>query len=50
VRLLRAAYFCRSNAIIIASVGIGPEESAVSWRFVEDPHLFAVFMTAPGGA
>jgi hypothetical protein len=31
--------------VIIASMGVGPEEGAGSWRFVEDPHLFAVFMT-----
>lgn len=31
--------------MVIASLGIGPEESAGSWRFVEDPHLFAVFVT-----
>jgi hypothetical protein len=31
--------------VVIASVGIGPEQRAASWRFVEDPHLFAVFMT-----
>lgn len=31
--------------VIIASLGLGPEEGAASWRFVEDPHLFAVFMT-----
>ncbi len=30
--------------IVIASVGVGPEDGA-SWRFVEDPHLFTVFVT-----
>ena len=31
--------------VVIASLGVGREGSAASWRFVEDPHLFAVFMT-----
>ncbi len=31
--------------VVIASLGIGPEETGTSWRFVEDPHLFAVLMT-----
>lgn len=31
--------------VVIASMGIGPDQSGASWRFVEDPHLFAVFMT-----
>jgi hypothetical protein len=31
--------------VIIASLGLGPEEGPSSWRFVEDPHLFAVLMT-----
>lgn len=30
--------------VVIASFGLGPADTA-SWRFVEDPHLFAVFMT-----
>jgi AAA domain len=30
---------------VIASFGVGPAEGASSWRFIEDPHLFAVFMT-----
>ena len=31
--------------IILASLGLGPVDVAASWRFVEDPHLFAVFVT-----
>ena len=31
--------------VIIASMGIGPNDGAGLWRFVEDPHLFTVFMT-----
>jgi hypothetical protein len=31
--------------IILASLALGPEESANSWRFVEDPHLFDVLVT-----
>jgi hypothetical protein len=31
--------------VVVASLGIGPDQTAASWRFVEDPHLFAVFMT-----
>jgi len=31
--------------VIIASFGIGPDDGPAAWRFVEDPHLFAVFMT-----
>lgn len=31
--------------VIVASLGLGPTEAAASWRFVEDPHLFAVFVT-----
>jgi hypothetical protein len=31
--------------IIVASLGLGPTDGAASWRFVEDPHLFAVFVT-----
>jgi len=31
--------------VVIASVGIGPDQGAASWKFVEDPHLFAVLMT-----
>jgi hypothetical protein len=30
--------------VIIASLGLGPDDAA-SWRFVEDPHLFAVFVS-----
>ena len=30
---------------VVASIAVGPDESATSWRFVEDPHLFVVFMT-----
>jgi hypothetical protein len=31
--------------VMIASMGLGPDDGPRSWRFVEDPHLFAVFMT-----
>ncbi|MGH9185914.1 MAG: DEAD/DEAH box helicase [Acidimicrobiales bacterium] len=31
--------------LIITSLGLGPNASAASWRFVEDPHLFSVFVT-----
>ncbi len=31
--------------IVLASLGIGPQDGTGSWRFVEDPHLFAVFVT-----
>lgn len=31
--------------MIVASLGLGPADGAASWRFVEDPHLFAVFVT-----
>jgi hypothetical protein len=31
--------------VVIVSLGIGPDEGPGSWRFVEDPHLFAVMMT-----
>lgn len=31
--------------VVIASLGLGPDVTANSWRFVEDPHLFAVFAT-----
>ena len=31
--------------VIVASLGLGPADAAASWRFVEDPHLFAVFVT-----
>ncbi|MDQ1429363.1 MAG: hypothetical protein QOK39_2839, partial [Acidimicrobiaceae bacterium] len=31
--------------LVFASLGIGPDQSGASWRFVEDPHLFAVLMT-----
>ncbi|MCA1708496.1 MAG: hypothetical protein LC808_36545, partial [Actinobacteria bacterium] len=31
--------------IVIGSLGLGPDDSAASWRFVEDPHLLAVFVT-----
>ena len=31
--------------VVVASMGLGPDAGAASWRFVEDPHLFAVFMT-----
>lgn len=31
--------------IVIASLGIGPDEDRASWRFVEDPHLFTVLVT-----
>lgn len=31
--------------VVIASLGLGPDEGAASWRFVEDPHLLAVFLT-----
>ena len=31
--------------MVLLSFGIGPGDSANSWRFVEDPHLFAVLMT-----
>jgi hypothetical protein len=30
---------------VIVSLGIGPDEKAASWRFVDDPHLFAVLTT-----
>jgi len=30
---------------VLASVGVGPEDGVRSWRFVEDPHLFTVFVT-----
>ena len=31
--------------VVVASLGLGPDSAATSWRFVEDPHLFAVFVT-----
>ncbi len=31
--------------IVLASVGVGPEDGVRSWRFVEDSHLFTVFVT-----
>ena len=31
--------------VVIASFGLGPDDAAASWRFVEDPHLLAVFVT-----
>ena len=31
--------------VVIASFGLGPDDGASSWRFVEDPHLLAVFVT-----
>jgi hypothetical protein len=31
--------------LVIASLGLGAGDSAGSWRFVDDPHLFAVFVT-----
>jgi very-short-patch-repair endonuclease len=31
--------------VIVASVGVGPDAAAATWRFVEEPHLFAVFAT-----
>jgi hypothetical protein len=31
--------------LIIVSLGVGPDANAATWRFVEDPHLFAVLMT-----
>jgi hypothetical protein len=31
--------------LVIVSLGVGPDANAATWRFVEDPHLFAVLMT-----
>jgi hypothetical protein len=31
--------------LVIASLGLGPDDGAGSWRFVDDAHLFAVFVT-----
>ena len=31
--------------IVIALLGLGPADGATSWRFVDDPHLFAVLVT-----
>ncbi len=31
--------------VVIASLGIGDDADPASWRFVEDPHLFTVFVT-----
>lgn len=31
--------------LVLASVGIGAGGDAASWRFVQDPHLFTVFVT-----
>lgn len=31
--------------VVLASVGLGPDDGTASWRFVEDPHLFNVFVT-----
>ncbi|HSH59698.1 MAG TPA: DEAD/DEAH box helicase, partial [Acidimicrobiales bacterium] len=31
--------------VVLASLGVGPEDGARSWQFVEDPHLFTVFVT-----
>jgi len=31
--------------VVIASLGVGPDQSANTWRFVEDPHLFGVLAT-----
>jgi hypothetical protein len=31
--------------VVIASLGVGPDDGVRSWRFVEDPHLFTVFAT-----
>ncbi|MBW3575552.1 MAG: hypothetical protein KY450_11895 [Actinobacteria bacterium] len=31
--------------VVLASLGLGPDDGPTSWRFVEDPHLFTVFVT-----
>ena len=31
--------------VVIVSLAIGPDQDSASWRFVEDPHLFAVLAT-----
>ncbi len=31
--------------VVIASLGLGPDDGPASWRFVEDPHLYTVFVT-----
>ena len=31
--------------VVLASIGLGPDDGPGAWRFVEDPHLFAVFVT-----
>lgn len=31
--------------IVVASLGVGPDQDGSSWRFLEDPHLFTVLVT-----
>lgn len=31
--------------VVVTSLAIGPDDGPASWRFVEDPHLFTVFIT-----
>jgi hypothetical protein len=31
--------------MVVASLGLGPDQDSTSWRFVEDPHLFTVLVT-----
>jgi hypothetical protein len=31
--------------VVVASLGLGPGAAAASWRFAQDPHLLAVFLT-----
>lgn len=35
--------------VVVASLGIGPDQDSASWRFVEDPHLFTVLVTRARG-
>lgn len=31
--------------VVVASLGVGPDQDSASWRFVDDPHLFTVLVT-----
>jgi hypothetical protein len=39
------AFVGNERDVVIASIGLDGDASASSWRFVNDPHLFAVFAT-----
>ena len=31
--------------VVVASLGVGPDQDGAPWRFIENPHLFTVFVT-----